>query len=147
MVDRLTERRVYEERNAISCLALALYCPSLRIGGTAHIRPPYLPVLNYLMSEIPLAVRESSLAVVTGVSFPLDGDPHINEQSFKCQTLARYHIRNLLIRRGFEPERVVNKFSPPNTVTHLRFEPATGFVEIRRSNPFTESMKTESFYL
>lgn len=149
MVDWLETRISYKETGAIACLALGMYCPSLRIGGTTHIKPPYVPVLDCLLSRIPKEVREDAVVVVTGVSFPQDGNANINEKSGNCEFLATYHIRNSLIRNGIRPARIRRKFSPPNAVTSLSLDPRTGLVEIRRAYPFDTKKidEIESFYL
>ena len=146
MVGRLETPTSYKETGAIACLALGMYCPNLRIGGTAHINPPYVPVLDFWLSQIPFAVRQSSIVVVTGVAFPLDGNDEINRRSERCQVLARYHIRESLIRNGIRPPNIINEFSPPNTITSLSLHPRSAYAEIRRINPFRHSDEIQPVY-
>lgn len=126
-----------------------MYCPSLRVGGTAHIKAPYVSMLDYILSRVPLEVKQDSIVVVTGVSFPLDGNEDINRKSENCRFLATYHIRDSLIRNGIEPARIRKEFSPPNAVTSLSLDPRTGLVEIHRVYPFSPERiaEIESFYL
>ena len=105
------------------------------------------PSLEAPISSITPEERKTMKVLLTGATYVLNGNPIVNLACESYQRTVRKFVESTLAAGGFRPHMIEELYAPPNTLTHLKYNPQTAYVEIRRKNVREHMDSTTSLFL